>query len=214
MIGRGTRRFPGKADCLVLDLVGATARHDLMSVSSLAGLPLDALQNGELLAEAAERQADERLRLQGKLVAKRVDLFRRRPLYWMHDGEHFVLSLGNDGWIVLSPTPAAVDASERWTVRHIQPKGGRTFVARDLSLAYAQGLAEDRARSTGAGGLVNPHARWRHAPASNHPKMTALLDKWEIPIPDGMTAGEAADVISLELLRRAEGRRGMSWTRP
>ena len=40
----------------------------------------------------------------GQLVAKRVDLFRRRPLYWMRDGEHFVLSLGNDGWIVLSPT--------------------------------------------------------------------------------------------------------------
>jgi ATP-dependent helicase IRC3 len=214
MIGRGTRLFPGKADCLVLDLVGATARHDLMSVTSLAGLPLDALQNGESLAEAAERQADERLRMQGKLVAKRVDLFRRRPLYWLHDGEHFVLSLGNDGWIVLSPTPEALDASERWTVRHIQLQGGRTFVARDLSLAYAQGLAEDRARSTGAGGLVNPHARWRQAPASNHPKMTALLDKWGIPIPDGMTAGEAADVISLELLRRAEGRRGMSWTRP
>jgi hypothetical protein len=80
----------------------------------------------------------------------------RRPLYWMHDGEHFVLSLGTDGWMVLSPTPDALDASERWTVRHIQPQGGRTVVARDLSLAYAQGLAEDRARSTGAGGLVNP----------------------------------------------------------
>ena len=214
MIGRGTRLFPGKADCLVLDLVGATARHDLMSVASLAGLPLEALETGESLAEAAERVEAERLDWQGKLVAKRVDLFRRRPLYWLHDGEHFVLSLGNDGWIVLSPTPEALDASERWTVRHIQPQGGRTFVARDLSLAYAQGLAEDRARSTGAGGLVNPHACWRHAPASHHPKMTALLATWGIPIPDGMTAGEAADVISLELLRRAEGRRGMSWTRP
>lgn len=214
MIGRGTRLFPGKADCLVLDLVGATARHDLMSVTSLAGLPLDALRKGESLAEAAERQADERRRLQGKLVAKRVDLFRRRPLYWMHDGEHFVLSLGNDGWIVLSPTPEVLDASERWTVRHIQPQGGRTVVARDLSLAYAQGLAEDQARGTGAGVLVNPHARWRQAPASNHPKMTALLATWGIPTPDSLTAGEAADMISLELLRRAEGRGGMSWARP
>ena len=212
MIGRGTRLFPGKVDCLVLDLVGATARHDLMRVTGLAGLPLDALRSGESLAEAAERQADERLRLQGTLVAKRVDLFRRRPLYWIHDGENFVLSLGHDGWMVLSPIPDAVEASERWTVRHIQPQGDRTCVARDLSLAYAQGLAEDRARSAGAGGLVNPHARWRHAPASNHPKMTALLARWGIPVPAGMTAGEAADVISLELLRNAEGRKGMPRT--
>jgi ATP-dependent helicase IRC3 len=211
MIGRGTRLFPGKDDCLVLDLVGATARHDLMSVASLAGLPLEALEKKESLAEAAERLEAERLDWQGKLVAKRVDLFRRRPLYWMHDGDNFVLSLGNDGWMVLSPT---AEAAERWTARHVQPQDGRTVVARDLSLAYAQGLAEDRARSAGAGGLVNPHARWRHAPASTHPKMTALLATWGIPMPDGMTAGEAADVISLALLRRAEGRGGMSWPRP
>jgi hypothetical protein len=205
MIGRGTRLFPGKDDCLVLDLVGATSRHDLMNVASLAGLPLDFLQNGESLAEGAERVEAERLDWQGKLVAKRVDLFRRRPLYWMHDGDNFVLSLGNDGWMVLSPT---AEASQQWTVRHVQPQGHRTVVWRDLSLAYAQGLAEDRARSAGAGGLVNPQAHWRHAPVSHHPKMTALLAKWGRLIPEHMTAGEAADVISLELLRRAEGRRG------
>ena len=48
MIGRGTRLFPGKTDCLVLDLVGATSRHDLMSVASLAGLPLEALREGRI----------------------------------------------------------------------------------------------------------------------------------------------------------------------
>jgi hypothetical protein len=186
-------------------LVGATARHDLMSVASLAGLPLDALQNGESLAEAVERQATERIHFQGKLVAKRVDLFRRRPMYWMRDADRFVLSLGNDGWMVLSPDTE--DGADRWTVRHIQPQGDRTVVWRDLSMAYAQGLAEDRARNAGAGGLVNPNARWRQAPVSDHPKMTALLATWGMPIPDDMTAGEAADTISLELLRRAEGRR-------
>ena len=153
MIGRGTRLFPGKDDCLVLDLVGATSRHDLMSIASLAGLPLEALGPHESLAEAAERFEAERLDWQGTVSGKRVDLFRRRPLYWMRDGDRFVLSLGTDGWIVLSPT---TEAAERWTVRHVQPQGGRTVVWRDLSLAYAQGLAEDRARNAGAGGLVIP----------------------------------------------------------
>jgi len=35
MIGRGTRLFPGKDDCLILDLVGATTRHDLMTAASI-----------------------------------------------------------------------------------------------------------------------------------------------------------------------------------
>jgi ATP-dependent helicase IRC3 len=201
MIGRGTRLYPGKEDCLVLDLVGATARHDLMNLASLAGLPLDVLEKDESLAEAAERIEAERLDWQGRLVAKRVDLFRRRPLYWMHDGDRFVLSLGNEGWIVLSLMPELPD---RWMVRHVHPHGNRTIFWKDLSLPYAQGLAEDRARSAGAGGLVNPQAKWRQAPVSNHPKMMALLAKWGRPIPEQMTAGEAADVISLELLRRVE----------
>jgi hypothetical protein len=34
--------------------------------------------------------------------------------------------------------------------------------------------------------------------------MTALLAKWGHPIAATMTAGDAADVISLELLARAE----------
>jgi hypothetical protein len=81
-----------------------------------------------------------------------------------------------------------------------------SVVASDLSLAYAQGFAEDRARTAGAGGLVNPHAKWRKASVRERPKMTALLAKWGVPMPATMTAGEAADVISLGLLARAERR--------
>jgi ATP-dependent helicase IRC3 len=206
MVGRGTRLFPGKADCLVLDLVGATARHDLQTVATLAGLPLEALKDGESLTEAVERQTNERIRWQGQLVAKRVDLFRRRPLYWMRRDEDFVLSLGDDGWLVLSPTPASTETSERWDVRQVQRRGGAIVVASDLSMAYAQGFAEDRARTAGAGGLVNPHAKWRKTSVRERPKMTALLAKWGVPMPATMTAGEAADVISLELLARAERR--------
>ena len=37
MIGRGTRIYPGKEDCLILDVAGATHRHDLASVASITG---------------------------------------------------------------------------------------------------------------------------------------------------------------------------------
>src|SRR5262249_32434116 len=44
MVGRGTRLYPGKADCLVIDVVGVTTHHHLASVASLTGLPLHALR--------------------------------------------------------------------------------------------------------------------------------------------------------------------------
>ncbi len=44
MVGRGTRLYPGKNDCVVIDVVGATTHHHLASVASLTGLPLSALR--------------------------------------------------------------------------------------------------------------------------------------------------------------------------
>ena len=37
MIGRGTRRFPGKVNLLVLDFVGNSGRHQLVSPLDLLG---------------------------------------------------------------------------------------------------------------------------------------------------------------------------------
>ena len=38
MVGRGTRRHPGKADCLIIDLVAAATRHELQTTATLFGL--------------------------------------------------------------------------------------------------------------------------------------------------------------------------------
>src|SRR5690606_24205845 len=38
MIGRGTRRHPDKADCLVMDVVGASNNHSLVTIPSLFGI--------------------------------------------------------------------------------------------------------------------------------------------------------------------------------
>lgn len=40
MLGRGTRLADGKKDCLILDCVGVTTRHDIVTTSQLFGLPL------------------------------------------------------------------------------------------------------------------------------------------------------------------------------
>jgi ATP-dependent helicase IRC3 len=201
MVGRGTRPYPGKDDCLVLDLVGAAGRHDLASVASLTGLPLEALKHGHSVAEAAAavQEAQERQRLHGEIVAKAVDLFRRRPLHWLSEEKAFALSLGAQGWLVLSP--AGAPEAEQWTAVAVAPDGGRRVLASGLSLAYAQGTAEDYARALGVGALVNPHAQWRQRPASDKQKW--LLRKLQVTCAPTLTMGEASDLISQAKMREA-----------
>ena len=56
MIGRGTRTFPNKRDCLIVDLVGATERHDLLTLPQLFGLGDATALEERTVSEALERQ--------------------------------------------------------------------------------------------------------------------------------------------------------------
>jgi len=68
-------------------------------------------------------------------------------------------------------------------------------LADGLSLEYAQGTAEDYARTTAnAGALVNADAPWRAAPASE--KQIATLQRYRIPFGPGLTKGQAADLLT------------------
>ncbi len=190
MIGRGTRRHPGKDDCLVLDVVGATRRHDLQTTATLFGLPTAALTSasvGEIVAARREQAAAERV--QGELVAQTVELFHRRPVHWVEglDG-CFVLSTGQ-GSLILRPV------GEIWTVEH-RPIGAKATVLIDgLSLNFAQGYAEDYARTLGAATpLLVRDAAWRFLEPTE--KQRQALRRLRIPIAGIYTRGEASDAIS------------------
>ena len=201
MVGRGSRIFPGKADCLVLDCVGATQRHDLVSLASLFGLPLASLvEEGMTLAGAIRERRDAGDVIvdeaTGKVVAEPAGLFGARRANWVA-GERgrWVLSAG-DASLVILPLDVAGD---RWRVvakpRDQQP----VELGRDLPLGYAQGLAEDEARKLGAGNLIKRDAGWRAMPASE--RQIAALQKWGISVPVEITRGEASDLISARSAR-------------
>jgi hypothetical protein len=86
------------------------------------------------------------------------------------------------------------DSRERWGVVRINPSGQRTIIAADLTLSYGQGVAEDYVRLQGAGGLVNPRARWRREPASAG--QLHMLRRLRIPSNTGLTKGGASDLIT------------------
>jgi superfamily II DNA or RNA helicase len=194
MLGRGTRLYPGKTDCLILDVVGASTRHALLTTAALFDVDPATLAQRALTAAVAARPrpAPDTLPAeppQGTLVAASVELFRARPLHWVQTQRGaWVLSIGQ-GTLRLLP-----DAAGTWTVVHV-PRGERPRpVGQGLPLDYALGVAEDYARRQQAGVLVDPSAAWRQQPPTE--KQLALLRKWRVALPPDLTRGAAADLLT------------------
>jgi ATP-dependent helicase IRC3 len=191
MVGRGTRTYPGKDDCLILDVVGVTSRHSIMTASEIFKLDLKAKLVKEAVEERERRAAlpqEEPRYVDGKLAARDVALFRVRPMHWVKtDRGAWALGLGN-GSVRLVPTEG-----DRWDVIHVE-RGREMVLWIGLPLGYAMGAAEDYAREQGAGGLLNPKARWRREPAS--PKQINWLRWRGRMVPDGLTKGQASDIMT------------------
>jgi ATP-dependent helicase IRC3 len=191
MVGRGTQTYPGKADCLVLDVVGVTKRHSIITAAAIFDLDLRSRSVKEEVEyqEQRERQlaAGETDFVSGELVAQQVDLFGSRPMHWVQTRQGaWVLSLG-DGFARMT-----LSQDDLWDV-HCLENGKQPILLRSgLPLGYAQGVAEDFARRRGAGALLNPEARWRSEPAST--KQINWM-RWKgIPVSPGLTKGQAWDI--------------------
>ncbi|MFW6031345.1 MAG: DEAD/DEAH box helicase [Myxococcota bacterium] len=198
MIGRGTRTHPGKKDLLVLDLVGAARRHDLITAATLFGVDEATLSEGGLEDAVREQQEREDAVAEAqRLVAEEVDLFRRRNLHWTTDGDQrvYAMSAGSAGIVILA------EYDNGWSVLLNQRDGGTESLADGLDIGYAQGVAEDYIRNAKAVQLVDPKAPWRQKAATE--KQLATLRKMRVKWDGDLTAGEASDRINLEIARRA-----------
>jgi len=197
MLGRGTRTYPGKTDCLLLDVVGVSTRHTLHTAATLFGCDTVRLAQQSVLEilDARERHTSEEGEpITGTLRSTPVDLFARRALRWVQTRQGaWVLSLGaQHGTLRLRP-----DSPETWQVMQVRRDADPMALGDTLPLAYAQGLAEDYARHLGVVRLVEAEAPWRQHPATE--KQTALFHKLGTATRQGMTKGEAADLLSAVL---------------
>jgi superfamily II DNA or RNA helicase len=75
VIGRGTRTGRAKKDCLIIDLVGNSIRHEPISVASLFGLPPRVLVGRRIVHKAVRRKHT----IDAPQKGKRVDGGPRRP---------------------------------------------------------------------------------------------------------------------------------------
>jgi len=182
MVGRGTRRFPGKGDCLILDVVGNCERHDLVTIGSLFDFELEA--GGSVLEQMVMREREaQRAEVDGELVAHELDLFDARELHWAKGDGFWALSAGEGGVVAL------VRGEEGWSVLHLPRERDEeeSVVASGLELEYAQGTAEDLVRRLGGLGLVRREARWRNHPMTDAQRQA--LGRWGLACEPGRGRG-------------------------
>jgi superfamily II DNA or RNA helicase len=215
-LGRGLRTFPGKEDCLVIDVVGASERLDLQTLPRLFDLrdvPAPEVTVTEALERAAleKTEIDRRRALEhqnageraaatgkeqtpdGELRSRPVSMLaaRRRTtrrLRWLRHRECWLVSLGATGTLALVP-----DGS-RWRVLRLHG-AKHDQLASGVDLGYAHGIAEDYVRAAGAQALSAPHARWRANPMNE--AQANLLRRLGIRAPEGANRGEASDLITI-----------------
>lgn len=192
-IGRGLRLFPGKADCLVLDVVGVTHRHDLLSIKELLTEDVEPEPKDEEQQEDMEWwDKPEEPQPEGELVFEPVDLFASRPFNWIKCDFGYVLDLGKQhGWVVLMEVQAG------WAVDRLQRTEGvaeRSEIQVIPQLGYAQGMAEDYVRRLGVEALAKRDAGWRKAGMTDGQRW--MLERWRIPHRADWTKGEASDAIT------------------
>lgn len=208
MIGRGTRLYPGKDHVMILDVVGATIRHDLASVPAVLGLETKDFAKGGGSAVQAQKVALEGQRqraireglqhdltdAQRRLLSQEIDVFRRKAV-WVTTGSKMVLSVGNGSWIALVP-----EGGGRETFNVVRQTRGEAdaVIAAGMSLPYAQGVAEDHARRA-APALTDPTAKWRHAPPTE--KQLQAAARLRIEGAGEMSKGELSDAMTLAIAR-------------
>ncbi len=202
MLGRGLRTFMEKEDCLILDTVGTTSRHDLQNVASLFGVPAQAAAPGARPARLME-QLEDLLEAVGQgeigegLAATSVDLLGRvrQQLHWVRVSQNkFALNAMTARLIVVEDFPGV------WRVIEESNGAPSQVLADGLSLPFAQGVAEDRARELGPGDALRPDARWRTTRPSDR-QLSALI-KYRIPFdPATLTKGQAADLLTAKFAR-------------
>jgi len=222
MVGRALRPHrlpvPGygpKRDALLIDVVGASGRHQLATMADLS-VTIKQVKEGQSLAEAAREQdlreaeqgwTEEEIHrtLAGERVVRDVDLFAQSTSVWLSTrvGTNFIPA---GGWTIFI-WPAT---SGLWDVGVIPTRGvpGQARpVAQGLTLDWAVQQAEAYARQVCAQTGIRLDTRgasWRRSGAAV-PKQLAYASSLGLHFEAGARKSDVSDAISIALATRALG---------
>lgn len=228
MIGRGTRNALGKKDLLIIDVVGASQRHELIGVVDL-GLELDdkrKKREGEperqacpscggadcvrhrcqlchrfLPAEDVQAGMIRHETCQASGRAK-VDVFGASRLAWLPVGDAWVLGAGKD---VMVMVPNGIDV---WSLAKYG-ENKLTVLHDEIPQDWAMGIGEDHAKAFLP--LAQRGKAWRNLRMSDAQRGRLVREGLpEKHLSRIRTAGEATDLMVRIQGRRALRRMGVS----
>ena len=211
MVGRGLRLWPGKTDCIVLDVVGATNRHSLGTDIELFGE--QGYDREDVIAEVVEDidNAEEQQLLDhafgldelpayrdGELVSEPVDLFEGSDAGWLrtYAGVWFlatatryvaVLPRVEGGYAVVAMSRARAGESA-WVIEHCSELG--------YAMAHGQGAIVGEPAAVASAYGVRRQA-----------------DRLGLIVQRGMTAGEVRKMVAVGLASARIDQRLPGWVR-
>jgi ATP-dependent helicase IRC3 len=226
IVGRGTRLFEGKENCMIIDIADTTRGKKPIGLPTLLGMPAefdlqgqsltDIADEFEKLKETAPGEASSVLSMEDITNAyKRIDLFMPPPpnpavleystFIWSEVGEdEFYLNTNS-----FESLHIYCDTLGRWTAEARLRSGknvhvhviGRGQSIRSVFAGADKWIMENRSISLP---LVDATAVWRaDAPTDKQQK---LLKRIGVPITNTMTKGMASQIIS-KWMERPENKR-------
>jgi hypothetical protein len=193
MVGRGLRPFPGKADCLVLDVAGTGGK--LAALVDLAPGDVPDILPGETLAEAAireEERKESRVRagsLAFSLKHRDMDLFTAASQNWLRTPAGVLFIPIARSFLFLWPRPDGL-----WDVGGAPAAGAWQRLKTGLPLGTAQAWAETFADER-APVNTSVDAGWRKGKPSR--QMSAAARSMRLSVTDDMDQGEISDMIAV-----------------
>lgn len=212
MVGRGTRRYPNKANLEVIDIADNSKAHRLPGLNDLFNLPFglnlqghDALKTERLIEDLTDRYpwidtARIHTAADVKLAAQRISFWNFDPpaelagftrhIWHAVPGGYRLFLKNGESLLVES------DLLDTWSVQVKSSTRGLIQLKRAPMLKTAIQFADDFANSEWPNSrrLILRDARWRGGPPSD--KQVEVLSRHGINVPRELTRGQASQMIS------------------
>jgi superfamily II DNA or RNA helicase len=198
-VGRGLRTWEpeGKRQCLVLDVVGVSENHRLVSLKDLAGKSSDPddffsspYLDEDAPSERGEYQAPVKDYVEGELVSEEVDLFSDSTSMWLQTtGGVWFIPTSQAYWFLKPRKDGG------FGLGRIPKDGGKVHVVeKDIDLmsgmAWATKYAEDE----------DPTVSVRNAPWRKRKQISEGMASWAqaLGVPtEGLNQGQVSDLIAI-----------------
>jgi superfamily II DNA or RNA helicase len=208
MIGRGLRLYPGKENCIVLDVTDNTITHNILSTPRIFGMTEEQVERMEKEGTSVlQEKAREQLQFTGKadvtFRTEEIDIFAGSIFSWITNGKSYFLVLPEEEMISLTP-----DEKEPDLYHTILYKGTTTRLInkKPVPLEWAQGTGETFVRRNRAEAIkvLRRDSRWQNEEPTEG-QLEALRKAGKIIMP-GLTRGKASRMISLIIANSRERR--------